>query len=61
MSPKRKNIFESMDSDDKEGNFEEALLERINTKYEFKKGCEEGIEERLGRGELGQRILQRSV
>lgn len=50
-----------MDSDDKEGNFEEALLERINTKYEFKKGCEEGIEERLGRGELGQRILQRSV
>lgn len=38
-----------------------ALVERLSKQYPFKKGCEEGVEERLARGELGQRIMQRRV
>ena len=50
-----------MNLEDGVDNEEAELLERLNAKYPFKKGCEVGIEERLAKGELGRRILQRTI
>ena len=39
----------------------EALVEKLNKRYPFQPGCETGLDVRIARGELGQRILKRSV
>ena len=38
-----------------------ALLQRLSKHYEFQKGCDSGIDERLARGDLGQCILKKSM
>ena len=39
----------------------EALVEKLNKRYPFQPGCETGLDVRIARGELGQRILKRSI
>ena len=57
-SKRKKSALEDGEDYDAE---KEALLERLFKKYPFQKGCDSVLEERIARGDLGQRILKREV